>query len=61
MIPFTHFLIQCKTLEEIGYDSVVIVVSQYDQTQMGSERGVNFVDSFDLVEEFQNYCEGTAI
>ena len=53
------FLItQCRSLEKIGYESLVVVASQDSHTEMGSERGRNFLESFDLVVEFLKYCEG---
>ena len=52
----TVFLIlQCTSLEKIGYESVVIVTSKDNHTEMGSERGRKFIEHFDLVMEFLNY------
>ena len=52
------YIFQCLSLEDIGFDSLVIVVARSCQTGIGSQKGKNFLESFDLVEEFSRYCEG---
>ena len=54
-----NFYLQCNRLEEIGCDSLVIVVSGADRIKMGSKKGRNYLDDFtDFIEEFCHYCRG---
>ena len=60
-LKMIFLIVQCRSLEKIGYESLVIVASQDSHTEMGSERGRYFIDCFDLVVEFLKFCQGKNI
>ena len=50
---------QCKALEDIGHNSLVVVASKDSIVQIGSEKGIWFLEkNYDCIRDFYNYCRG---
>lgn len=47
----------CKALEDIGHNSLVVVASKDSIVQIGSEKGIWFLEkNYDCIRDFYNYC-----
>ena len=50
---------QCKTLEELGFDSLMVISSKDRHMELGSAKGRSFIEAYpDYFEEFVHYCKG---
>ena len=51
---------QCVSLEGLGCDSVVLIASPAGFTQLGSQKGRQFLEeNFVIVTDFIQYCRGS--
>ena len=52
--------LQCKSLEALGYDSLMVIASIDRQVEVvGSSKGRRFLKAHpDYFQEFANYCKG---
>ena len=51
--------LQCKSLEALGYDSLMVIASMDRQVEVGSSKGRRFLKAHpDYFQEFVNYCKG---
>ena len=52
-------LLQCNRLEELGFDSLVVISSKDRHMELGSAKGRCFIEEYpDYFEEFIHYCRG---
>ena len=50
---------QCKTLEELGFDSLMVITSPGRHMELGSAKGRSFIEAYpDYFEDFIEYCKG---
>ena len=52
-------LFQCTALEELGFDSLIVISSRDQHMELGSSKGRSFIESYpDYFEDFVHYCKG---
>ena len=58
---FYHVLyFQCITLEDFGYNSLVVITIEQRHIEIGSTKGRRFYkENFDMIEKFVEFCKGT--
>ena len=59
-LVFSIYILQCHSLEQSGYESIVILTAGDGQFQlMGSEKGQRYAkEHSDLISDFVHYCQG---
>ena len=54
-----HVYFQCKALEKLGFDSLIVIASKDRHMELGSSKGKSFIEAFpDYFEDFVHYCKG---
>ena len=59
LILHVRVYFQCKALEKLGFDSLIVIASKDRHMELGSSKGKSFIEAFpDYFEDFVHYCKG---